>query len=135
MPYESSSDPMCSRARSTVRVAAAAACVALVTGVAVVACAGDAAPSSDAGMRIYVDPHTGEIIDAPPAEERARARSGETVAPSTTDDPEPVVQRAPGGGVMIDMGDRQQHEMRVTVGKDGAASTRCLEPGNVSGTR
>ena len=119
---------------ATVRLAAVAACFVLATGVVGVARAGDAAPSSGAGMRVYVDPQTGEITDTPPAEEGARARSTET-APSTTQDAEPVVQPAPGGGVMIDLGDRQQHEMRVTVGKDGAANTRCLEPGDASVAR
>jgi hypothetical protein len=135
MPHDSSSDPIRRFSGATVRVAAAAACVALATAVAVPARADETA-SSGAGMRVYVDPKTGEILENPPADARARERASEAPSTAPADDADVVVEPAPGGGVMVDVGDRQQHEMQVTVGADGAPKTRCLQqPDGASGAR
>jgi hypothetical protein len=80
------------------------------------AVAGDASvqPGAAPGMRVYIDPKTGEPTAPPPgaAVESAPAvqqRSGEGL----------VEEPAPGGGVMMDLKGRFKTPLVVTVDPDG----------------
>ena len=91
------------------------------------AVAGDAPapPAASSGMRVYVDPKTGEPTAPPPnaAVESAPAvqqRSGEGL----------VEEPAPGGGVMMDLKGRFKTPLAVTVGPDGRARVGHEPSGN-----
>jgi hypothetical protein len=83
-----------------------------------IAVAGDASapPAAAPGMRVYIDPKTGEPTTPPPgaAVEAAPAvqqRSGEGL----------VEETLPGGGVKVDLQGRFKTPLVVTVGPDGRA--------------
>lgn len=108
--------------------------LALSVGAAPIAfgCDGDAAvaaPSATtgeaAGMRIYVDPSTGELTSPPEA--AAPQQRGVGSAATSTSTQGLVEEPAPGGGVMIDLQGRFQNEMHATIGADGALRTDCVE--------
>lgn len=85
---------------------------------------GDADPGTP-GMRVYVNPQTGEIEEPP-----ASAPSRRSAAPSTAPPPAPVEVPGPteAGGMMID-GKAFQTEMRAAVGPDGKTITGCDHAG------
>ncbi len=88
-------------------------------GLAVVAAA--ESPSRDAGMVIYRDPATGEVVPPPPG-----------VVPAPTDAPaaqaSPLVER-PGmtraGGSLVDLHGRFRNRVTVTKGADGRMESHC----------
>ena len=90
-----------------------------------------AAPQGSPGLRVYVDPVTGEFSAPPP---RA-ARPDEALAPQAAystsheglvETPSPV----PGGGVMVDLQGRFRNPMTAMLDADGRTKlqhTPCLE--------
>jgi hypothetical protein len=98
---------------------------AIVFGVGLVLAARAVAadPAAAPGMRAYVDPATGQLLDAPPvgvAPEPTPApldRSGAGLAESP----------APGGGVMLDLQGRFQDFSYVRLGPDGRWVFGCTE--------
>ncbi|HXJ35815.1 MAG TPA: hypothetical protein VMS22_17425 [Candidatus Eisenbacteria bacterium] len=90
----------------------------VVVSALVVAIASGRARAGDAdapGMRAYVDPRTGQLMDHPPPGEPAPAatpaqsRSGVGL----------VETRAAGGGMEVDLQGRFQSPLVATVGSDG----------------
>jgi hypothetical protein len=77
-----------------------------------------AAPPTDAGMRAYVDPATGQLVPEP-----ATAAAAATAAPAPQPDLAEVP--APGGGTMVVLPRSYDHEMSATVGADGTLGARC----------
>lgn len=72
------------------------------------------APSAGPGMKVYINPETGELLERPP-------KSAEPmVTPSVTlPEPEEVESPEPGGGVMIDVRKRFRIPLQVHMGSDG----------------
>lgn len=79
-----------------------------------VACATGAGAADPAGMRAYVDPHTGAIAP-PPAEAVPHADEQTTTAPP----PDLVEEPAPGGGTMVHLHGRFTSPLVVTVQPGG----------------
>lgn len=85
------------------------------------ALAGDDAPA--AGMKVYVDPATGQLIQAPPQQaptgalslSPAEQRAFSTSSQGLVETPSSV----PGGGYKLDLQGRFQSAIMATVGPDG----------------
>jgi hypothetical protein len=76
-------------------------------------------PSSSAGMKVYIDPETGELLEQPPA----GAEPLPTEAPSTpSQELEQVESPVPGGGVMVR--GRFQTPLEATIGPEGKPVVR-----------
>jgi hypothetical protein len=111
------------------RLLRAAAALALLAALGPRAAAGE--PPAG-GMRVWVDPETGEFRSAPPppispaaraappAERRRRAE--EVLEP-------PVASDQPGGGFALDPRGYFDAEMRATLGPDGRVVVRCVPGG------
>lgn len=106
------------------RTRVAAAALALAAGLAMAggaAMAGDENVQGAAGMKVYVDPTTGQLSHQPPAnqpsmtlspaEQNAFSRSGQGLVQ--------VPNAGPGGGVKLDLQGRFQSPLIATVGPDG----------------
>ncbi len=66
------------------------------------------------GMKVYIDPETGELLEQPPKGTQAM------VTPSAAlPEPEQVESPVPGGGVMVDVRKRFQTPLQVRMGSDG----------------
>lgn len=71
-------------------------------------------PSAGAGMKVYIDPETGEFLEQPPK------GAEPMVTPSVAlPEPEEVASPVPGGGVMVDVKGRFQTPMTVTIDPQG----------------
>jgi len=94
---------------------------------------GDRARSDNAaGMRIYVDPTTGQIGTPPPGTiSGARAAQGGGAAGGLTEVPSP----ADGGGVMVDLQGRFRSTIKAAREPDGSVSTGCTVSGAPASTR
>ncbi|MGH8487614.1 MAG: hypothetical protein ACREXS_01730 [Gammaproteobacteria bacterium] len=77
------------------------------------------APSAGAGMKVYVDPKTGEFLEQPP-------KGAEPLVTPSAALPEPVLLEAPGpeGGDMVDVQGRFQTPLEATIGPDGKPAIR-----------
>lgn len=71
-------------------------------------------PATQPGMKIYINPETGELLEQPPKGAEAM------VTPSVAlPRPEQVESPEPGGGVMVDVRKRFQTPLHVRMGSDG----------------
>jgi len=106
------------------RVTVVAAAVSLAAGLAIAggaAMAGDESVQGAAGMKVYVDPSTGQITHTPPpnaatmslspAEQNAFSRSDQGLVQ--------IPNAGPAGGVKVDLQGRFQSPLIATVGPDG----------------
>ena len=89
--------------------------------------AGNVQPAAPAaGMRVNVDPQTGQYTDRPVP---TSARSANAVAA-----PAPLVETpVPGGGVAVDTR-HLQHAMKATANPDGSVTTHCEQSGAAGDT-
>ncbi|HIF64809.1 MAG TPA: hypothetical protein EYG16_07415 [Deltaproteobacteria bacterium] len=111
-----------------------AALVLLTAGVGVVGCATaqdgqvvqdtSAAPVADAGLKVYLDPETGEFLEEPlpgQADAAGAGNSRQAERAPLVEEPSPVE----GGGTMIRLDDRFHAEFRATVDADGELKADC----------
>jgi len=111
-----------------------AALVLLTAGVGVVGCATaqegqavqdtPAAPAADAGLKVYLDPETGEFLEEPlpgQADAAGAGNSRQAERAPLVEEPSPVE----GGGTMIRLDDRFHAEFRATVDADGELKADC----------
>lgn len=76
-------------------------------------------PSAGAGMKVYIDPETGEFLEQPPK------GAEPMVTPSVAlPEPEEVASPVPGGGTMVDVRGRFQTPLQVHMGSDGKPVVR-----------
>ncbi len=113
-----------------VAIAAALTLLVLPYQVGTVAAADDAAPAAAAvtgssGLRVHIDPSTGELLDEPPpGSETDVGSSVQLPGPELVEEPSPVA----GGGTMIRLDDRFRADFRAEVGPDGKLVTDCQQP-------
>ena len=82
-------------------------------------------PASGKGLKVYIDPDTGELISQP--------EEAEIVQPSNSvfgDTPEEVVEQPeeiinPDGSATVIMPDSMQHSTSITIDKNGKQTTEC----------
>lgn len=78
-----------------------------------------ATPQGSPGMRVYVDPETGEFT-VPPTEARAVEAPAPEAATSTSHEGLVEVRSpVPGGGFMVDLQGRFRSPLTATLGADG----------------
>lgn len=85
------------------------------------------APAPTAGLRIYVDPETGELTSRP-TREQARRLSAAIGAFLTRPIDEPVVFQLPFGGTGVYVGNRFESVSVVRVRPDGSFDFECVHP-------
>jgi hypothetical protein len=78
-----------------------------------------AQPQAQAGMRVAIDPETGEYTDAPQAPAQATENM---VAPASP----PVVEAVPGGGYKLDTSN-VQHAFIATANPGGKPKVSCVD--------
>jgi hypothetical protein len=76
------------------------------------------------GMRVYLDPTTGEIIPQP-VEAPEPGLPKDITDPMSTSSEGLVVEPAPGGGVMVDLRGRFRNIATATLDADGNLTTSC----------
>ena len=95
------------------------------------ACApeGKSGATAQGGMKVYLDPQTGAILDKPaPGTAPMILSPQEQNALSTySGDLEQITSSLPGGGVMLDLKGRFQSPLMATIGPDG--KVRTFHPG------
>lgn len=88
--------------------------------------AASTAPTGQAGMRVYVDPATGALRDAPVgADALTGARAAAAGASTSSVGLVEVVGPTADHGVSVDLQGRFRSTMTVEVGKDGETTTHC----------
>lgn len=70
------------------------------------------------GMTAHIDPVTGEFTEAPPGDAPALGTNGSDV--------EVVQEPAPGGGVMVVVGDKFHQSMVATADDSGSVVAECV---------
>ncbi len=73
-------------------------------------------PGAASGVKIYIDPETGEILDRPP---EGAAPSAVEPAARAAGALEQVPSPVPGGGIGVDVRGRFQTPLDATIGPDG----------------
>jgi hypothetical protein len=83
-------------------------------------------PEGSSGMKVYIDPETGEFLDSPHEKLPSEMPEAAKEAISTSDEglEERKVDK-PGGGVMIDLKGRFRQHQTATQDDDGNISIRC----------
>jgi hypothetical protein len=82
-------------------------------------------PAGASGMRLYVDPATGEFLEEP-LEGESVQMSAEEMAPFfSTSEVGLVEEEAPGGGVMINLKGRFQQAFTARIDETGAVVYDC----------
>ncbi len=76
-------------------------------------------PAKAGGMRVYIDPETGEFTTPPPGVAVPAPRAPARPAP------EMVESEIPGGGVMIDVSDRLRVYSKARLQEDGRVEIEC----------
>jgi hypothetical protein len=76
------------------------------------------------GMRLYVDPNTGEFLEAPPEGVQVQM-SQEEMAPFSTSESGLFEEDAPGGGKMVNLRGRFQEAFTARVDQSGAVTYEC----------
>ncbi len=75
------------------------------------------APRAGPGLKVYIDPETGEFLEQPP---RSAEPAEPMMAPNVAlPEPEQVASPEPGGGIMVDVRGRFQTPLRARIGSDG----------------
>ena len=78
---------------------------------------------ASSGMRAYIDPETGELVqEAPAGSAQPQLRASED-RPELVAEPSPVA----GGGMMIRLDNRFQAEFKANVDSDGKMNTECKD--------
>jgi hypothetical protein len=83
-------------------------------------------PAKSSGLKVYIDPETGEFLDSPPEKMPAEIQRTDEEAISTSI--EELEQREvdlPGGGVMMDLKGRFHQYQTATKDADGNITIRC----------
>lgn len=89
------------------------------------------ANGAEAGMRVYVDPQTGELVSSPvTAEQRQQASAADAAFNQDNTDLVPV--RMPDGSIMVDLQGRFQQATVATVQPDGSIRTYCNDADHVA---
>ncbi len=95
--------------------------------------AGTAAVSSEnqlagaSGMRLYVDPKTGEFLEAPPEGAEVQM-SQEAMEPFSTSPVGLFQEDAPGGGKMVNLRGRFRQAFTAAIDESGAVVFDCGHP-------
>ncbi len=78
---------------------------------------------ASSGMRAYIDPETGELVqEAPAGSAQPQLRASED-RPELVAEPSPVA----GGGMMIRLDNRFQAEFKANVDSDGKMNAECKD--------
>ena len=80
------------------------------------------AGEGSAGMRVYIDPVTGEFAEPPAGAVAAPSAASSTSDAGLVETPSPV----PGGGVSVDLQGRFRSPLIATIGTDGKMTMRHL---------
>lgn len=80
------------------------------------------AEERSAGMRVYIDPVTGEFAEPPAGAAHAPSAASSTSDAGLVEIPSPV----PGGGVMVDLQGRFRRPLVATIDADGKMTIRHL---------
>lgn len=78
---------------------------------------------AEAGMRVYLDPETGELGPVPAGVEIA----GDVRAAATSALSEPVETVLPDGSVMMELNGHGQEYFILDIAEDGSRSVRCVQ--------
>ncbi len=112
----------------------AGACVAAVAApptkpapVADAAPASTVTPAASAGLRAYIDPETGRLVERPVTTEQQRAAAQDIAAPDFSKIQE---IRHPDGSIETIFNGQVDNALIATVGKDGKVSMHCSEAGH-----
>lgn len=89
--------------------------------------ASTATPAASAGLRAYIDPETGRLVERPVTAEQQRAAVQDIAAPDFSKIQE--IRHADGSIETIFNG-QVDNALIATVGKDGKVSMHCSEPGH-----
>lgn len=95
-------------------------------------CAGASAATAESGnpssgLRVYVDPATGQLAPAP-AQETPDAQVPRGFKRATTAAPRIEAGTTPSGGVLIQLENRFVSDATVTIGPDGKPVGDCILP-------
>ena len=86
---------------------------------------------AESGLRVYVDPQSGELVSQPiTAEQRHQANSADAAFNQDTTDLVPV--QMPDGSIMLDLQGRFQQATVATVQPDGSIRTYCNDADHVA---
>ena len=82
-------------------------------------------PGETPGMRIYLDPGTGEVTTQPPgsAATQSQKQALQTIKPAVTELYE-TASPTPGGGLMIELKEQFRSPLAASVGADGKVSLK-----------
>ena len=82
-------------------------------------------PDKTQGMRIYLDPETGEVTSQPPGSAAAQSQKQalQAIKPAITELYE-TASPTPGGGFMIELKDQFRSPLAATLGGDGKVSVK-----------
>ena len=94
-----------------------------VAGTVAIAAAGGS-PVSSAGMRLYVDPDTGEFVETP-SEASAVETAQDEMGQFSTSTAGLFEEEAPGGGIMVNLQGRFQQAYIATIDESGNLSAGC----------
>lgn len=90
-----------------------------------------AAGTAEAGLRVYVDPQSGELVSQPvTAEQRHQAATADSMFNEDTSDLVPV--QMADGSIMVDLKGRFQQATVATVQADGSIRTYCSDAEHVA---
>lgn len=81
-------------------------------------------PAGTSAMRVYVDPTTGEFLQAPPPGAHVQM-SEEQMAPFSTSASGLIEEDAPGGGKMVNLKGRFQQGFTARIDQSGAVVYEC----------
>lgn len=84
-------------------------------------------PGGASGMRLYIDPKTGELLEAPPQGAEVQM-SQEAMEPFSTSPVGLVQENAPGGGKMVNLRGRFQQAFTAAIDESGAVVFDCGHP-------
>jgi hypothetical protein len=83
-------------------------------------------PAGSSGMKVYIDPETGEFLDSPPEKLPSEMPEAAEEAISTSHEGLEIIEvDKPGGGVMMDLKGRFRHYQKATKNADGNITIRC----------
>lgn len=87
--------------------------------------------TAEAGLRVYVDPQSGELVSQPVTPEQRR-QSANTDAAFNQDASDLVPVKMPDGSTMVDLQGRFQQATVATVQPDGSIRTYCNDADHVA---